>query len=323
MNFNNSLNQTEILLTKSQWLERFGSTFTSDILYTYVLTPISFLGFLTNLLSFFILLKPIFFATPIFNFFRVYTLNSAALCLLLSTYFIVPTYSLFAFTNTIEAYTYGAYFYVPFYTTIYFFNSFLDVYISVERVSFFVPLFERINAYSWKIICLILFATCLAINFPFFFYYKPQVNILKLDTHETFVINAWGLTDFSKLLVGKIIAYVIYFIRDVLTLFLEIVLNILAVVLMKKHLNTKRNVVYISDNAQHSVVSQNLSKADKNITYMVLVMSLLSALQHISFLACTGYFLISQDLLAYSICYASNQIIAIKYSSNFFFISFI
>ena len=318
MNFNNYSNQTEILLNKTQWLEKFGSTYTLDILYTYVLTPISFFGFLINLLSFYILLKPVFFAKPIFSFFRVYAINSALVCLLLSTYFLIPTYTLFAFTNTMEALTYGAYFYTPVYSTIYFFNSFLDVYINMERVSIFVPLFHRIYSFSSKKTCSFLFAACLAINFPYFFYYKPQENVVELDTKEMFVINAWALTDFAKSISGKVIAYVIYFIRDVLTLFLEIILNIFSVVLMKKHLDSKRNVVFILENVQNSNLSTNLSKADKNITYMVLVMSLLSALQHTSFLACTGYFIMKQDLLAYSICYGSNQIIAIKYSSNFF-----
>ena len=317
MNFNNSLNETEIFLSKSQWLERFGSTLTLDVLYTYVLTPISFFGCLTNLLSFYILLKPIFFETPIYSFFRVYALNSAIICLLLSTYFIIPTYTLFNFTNTMEALTYGAYFYVPLYSTIYFCNSFLDVIISMERLSLFVSFFKRISAYSWKSMCSILFVTCLAINFPYFFFYKPQVYNVKLDTNETFSIYSWDLTDFADSLSGKIVAYVIYFIRDTLTLFLEAILNIASVVLMKKYLDRKRNVVYHTDITNLNV-NNDLNKADKNITYMVIVMSVLSALQHLSFLACTGYFIIRQDLLAYSICYGSNQTISIKYSSNFF-----
>jgi len=236
----------------------------------------------------------------------------------LSTYFVIPTYNLFSFTNTNEALAYGAYFYVPVYTTVYFFNSFLDVYISMERIALFLPLFGRINANSWKIICSILFASCLAINFPYFFYFVPHNYEVELDNHEMFSIYSWILTDFADSLAGKIVAYVIYFIRDVLTLLLEVTLNIFSLIEMKRHVDKKKNVVYNLENAQNSNVGRNLSKADHNMTFMVLVMCLLSVLQHIGFLACTGYYLQSQNLLAYSICYASNQIISIKHASNFF-----
>ena len=311
------MNNTK-LLSKSDWLELFGSTFLLDLFYTYVLTPTSFIGFLLNILSFFIFQKNEFYTKPIFHYLRVYVINSSIICLLLSSYFVVSTYRFFEFTTASETYIYGVYFYLPIYSTFYFVNSFLDVYISMERLSIFIPSIRRIDRLSWKSACLTIFSTCLLINFPTFFIYNAGTYTVELNNLEMYSITTWIKTTFSKTTAGIAIVYAIYFMRDALIMGIEIFTNVLLVVLMKKHLSKKRNVIFNSDNPESHAVIKNITKADKNLIYMVIIMCLLSALEHISFLACTSYFLISQDLLAYTTCYASNQIISIKHSSNFF-----
>jgi hypothetical protein len=231
---------------------------------------------------------------------------------------VVSTYRFFEFTTASETYIYGVYAYLPIYSTFYFVNSFLDVYISMERLSIFIPGFEKIDKFSWKIVGLIIYIVCLFINLPTFFIYNAGTYTVQLDNLEMYSITTWLKTDFSKTPAGIAIVYAIYFIRDVLIMAIEIFTNVLLVVLMKKHLSKKRNVIFNMDNPEATDVIKNITKADKNLIYMVAIMCLLSGLEHISFLACTGYFLISQDLLAYSTCYASNQIISIKHSSNFF-----
>ena len=61
-----------------------------------------------------------------------------------------------------------------------------------------------------------------------------------------------------------------------------------------------------------------LNRVNRNLTYMVVIMCLLSALEHIFFLYCTFYFLVAQDLTAYGVCYFSNFITSFKHFSNFF-----
>lgn len=343
-------------LTKDVWFEIFGSNMILDSLYIYLMTPVSFIGFLLNLLSFYIFTKNRFDSTPIFAYFKVYTINSSIICLLSSTYFVIVTYKYFEFSNTFESRVYGCYVYIPILTTAYFYSGVLDVYISLERLFYFLPSLSYINSISWKKVALALFLLSLALNSPHFFVYVPSYIDVNLDKDNVFRIYFWGFSEFAKTQTGKIVEYVIYFIRDMLTLITETVLNVLSIILLNRHLARKRDMVIsinhnnnneaaveaarhdssslsmqttsnTNNNANVNAISpatmasnknEFLNRVNRNLTHMVIIMCSLSALQHIFFLYCTFYFLVAQDLTAYSVCYFSNFITSFKHFSNFF-----
>ena len=323
---NNSLNDSYIQLSISNWLELFGSTYLHDFLYTYILTATSLTGFLLNLLSFCILLKKKFDKIPIFHYLRLYTLNSSIICLFLSSTFLGITYRLYEFTSAYQVYYYGFYVFVPFYSTFYMFNSFIDVYISLERLSLFLPKLKKLNSFSWKPTCLIMFFASVIINIPIFFIFDKASFSLILNDIEVHKIWSFILSDFALSFIGKVAQYVVFSIRDVLTMGFEIFINVLTIILMKKHFNLKKKFIRnISENQESTGngISNNISNSEKNLVKMIAIICLLSILQHIFFVTCTTYFTLYHNDVSMYLSYASYQITAIKHLCNFFiFISF-
>lgn len=252
--------------TKSEWLEKFGSPLLLDTLYTILLCPLSFFGCLLNLLSLAIFFKKQFFTKPIFNYLRVYMINS----LLLSSYFI------FDARNSYETYFYGTFFFIPVQPMFYSFNSLLDLYLSVERLSIFITKI-KLNKLSWKITCFLMLAFCFLINTPHVFVFEPKIVKVKLSTGVIYSITIWVKTNFGQTLFGKIVLCIIYSIRDLATLGLELFLNVLLIVLIKRHFNKKKSSEF------YIRIRKGFSRKNKNMIYMVAIISLLSTFQHLFF----------------------------------------
>jgi hypothetical protein len=254
----------------------------------------------------------------------VYTINSSIICLFLSTTFLGITYRFFEFTSAYGVYIYGLYVYIPFYNGFYLFNSFIDVFISLERLSIFMPKFKKLNKIPWRKGCIIMFLASMIINFPIFFIFDKAKFSLEINNIEVYKIWSFILSKFALSLKGKVTQFLIYLIRDILTLGLEIILNVLTIVLMKKHFKIKKNVMpSLLENDESSTIQKNISKAEKNLVRMVVIMCLLSILQHIFFITSTTYFSLYQNKTTMYLSYASYQITSIKHSSNFFiFVSF-
>lgn len=348
---NETLNQT--YFSKEFWLIQVGSTWFLDSLNIFIVIPISVLGFFLNILTFKILLKNQFFHSQIFNYMRVYTMGSLIMCLLSAPFFVFETYRFFDFTNSYETNAFGCYFLIPTQSALSFFNGLLCIAINLERVINFMPTLDKFKNVSFSKICAVIFFLTVVINLPYYFIYYPSFSNVKLDTGADFRINYFALTEFGLTLTGQIISYVIYFFRDVLILGIELILNIWSIILLKRYLSNKQkmksnisptvqsekaktsrstnenNVTSNVDGYQRegselkdSKQGQIISKTEKNIMLLVIIMCMLSFFEHVFFLACDSYFMISQDLTAFALCDTSWLLTLIKYASNFFLFLF-
>ena len=242
-NSTNSSNQTSFFLSKEEWLALFGSTKLLDQIILYAQGSLCLVSAFLNVLSFFILNKRVFSTTPLFQYLKVYVINSALLCLALSTTFIGTTYSLFDFTNTYWAREYESHAFMVLYTTPLFYSGVLDVFISLERLFFFMPrLNNKLSLVSYKKVCSALLALVVAVNFPFYFLFTPAYLDVQLGPAEEFRIYYFGPSKFGSSEVGKIVSYVIYFVRDVLTLALELGINIASIVFLRRLIRSKKDM---------------------------------------------------------------------------------
>ena len=352
-----SINTTQFYFTKEQLFEIIGYSQIIEDLNVYLLTILNGLGVILNLVSFFIFKSNRFKSTPIFDYFKVYTLNSAILCLFMTFNFLSSTYDHFDVSYKYEMKIYSCYVYSAIFTTTYFYSAVLDVYISLERLFNFKPSLTRIKNLSFKMVCSFLFIVCLAINFPYFFVYDPIQLDASLDGKYVSKVYLFGFSEFGKSDIGKIITLIIYFIRDVVTLIMEVILNTISIFLLKKHLSLKKDMMFhksdkrtvdesqdkatpdrtdlhnitteenhLKGNNNLNIIISNkndfLNKVNKNITIMVVAMCILSAIMHLSFINCTIIFTITQDTTAGPYCFASNLTISLKHFSNFFFFLF-
>lgn len=106
------------------------------------------------------------------------------------------------------------------------------------------------------------------INIPFFFVFEPQKEIIFVDkvTNQTEYLYKYGESDFALSQNGKVLKNVVYFFRDILTLFILIVVNIVSVILF-------RNIYYNRD----SKILKTLAAKRRNSLLMVNFMSSLEA----------------------------------------------
>ena len=133
-------------------------------------------------------------------------------------------------------------------------------------------------------------------------------------------------TDFSVSTYGKIISYVIFFLRDCLTLVIKIYLNIVSVVLIKKYFYklsvnstskldrkdsiTAPNQVYITTQKTY------MTKVDRNLTFIAITMSVLSSFENLFFIVTYMYSAFGLNQIGWTLYFFSNFIVAIKHSSN-------
>ena len=128
-----NLNQTGLNL----YYERIGSSWLVDGIYTFLVAPFGFMGFILNLVSLFIFYSIKIKQTNLYIYLRFYSINSALICLLGGFVFLSssPKYSpyyLSYFWLFCRAFVFSIV-----YTTLYFIGVLLDILIAFDRLAIF------------------------------------------------------------------------------------------------------------------------------------------------------------------------------------------
>ena len=291
---NNSAQQTYFSL--DVWLSLFGSFLFFDYLYTYLITGLSIIAFGFNSISWLVLQKRTFSSNEFYRFMRVYTFNGIILSLILSTTFATTSFRLFSFVNSFAAIFYGAYFYTPFLSIFYLNSSLLEIIMVVERMIYFLPQRYKITKLiGFKKLCLILFGIGIVISLPNYFLYYPSYFDAPLDENTTYRIHFMNVTPFSTTPAGQLLAFLMYFMRDIVAMIAKLVLNAALVILVRKYLNKLKmeKLAFAQKISSGSELhSQNIeiskdtyiSKTDRNQTYIAIIMCFFSLLEHIFYI---------------------------------------
>ena len=134
----NFTNQTKIQ-SLDYWYNFYGVTILIDVIFMYLLTPVSVLAFFLNLISFYILSKNRFAKLIFYSYLKLYIINSTLISLFLTTVFTCNTYRFSSFTNSFEALAYGSYILTPVMCVLYFYSTLLEICIALERSLNFFP----------------------------------------------------------------------------------------------------------------------------------------------------------------------------------------
>ena len=155
------------------WLKAYGYPFYLEILYIFILTPLSVLTFTSNLVTYLVLRKKQFMNSEFFRYLRLYVLNGCIISLIIITAFTSVTHQLFKFTNTYETIFYGCYIYFPLLSIFYFFSGLLEICVVFERLLFFLPRrFKRIKILSFETFFILLFIISISFNIPAYFLFE-------------------------------------------------------------------------------------------------------------------------------------------------------
>ena len=321
-----SNNQTFVFyLSKSQWINYLGSPILIDQTNLYFLTPLSLIGAMLNLLSFIVFSQKDFSSINLCSYLKILTLNSLVVSLLQSTVPLFTSYRFFEFTNTAQMIDYYSYLYFPFISVTYTFGNIIDIIINLERILQLkkkTDYFEKLNT---KIVCLFLFVVCIVLNIPLFLTYTPANKQLPTGPKSFFTIYYNSFTQFSSSLAGKITAYLLYALRNIIIYFIEIVVNVVLISSLKSFLKKKltltgtlnKSSLKGASNEQNKLKNDN-KHADHKATVMVLIICMLSTLEHSFYIAYTFYNLFRFDFISNTLFVVSNFLITFKHFFNIF-----
>ena len=318
------INSTEPL---ENMVRLYGTSWTAYAGTLYGLTPLCLVGSLMNLITYVILWKKPFRKATLFKYFRLNVLNSLLLCLVLMTRFSGTVYK-FDFTNSYAAMFYANFIYAPLLSIFYLNGSLLEIFIVIERIVKVHPIESVKKLIKLKHFWIFLLILSVVINIPNFFITTPgYVDIMIYNT--TLIRNHFNKqTGFAISPVGKIVTYLMFFVRDFITLVAKIGLNIASIILTKKYFNKLSVSSTTKFERKDSIIASNqinittnktyMATVDKNLTYIAVIMSVLSSLENFFFIISYVYLIISFNQVGLTVYFFSNFMFAIKHCSNLF-----
>ena len=229
-------NSTHFEIDLLKLYERIGSTWLLDSVYVFIITPIGLTGTILNLFSFYILQKIKIDQTMLYKYLSFYTLNGSLICFLISLSF--TCYSPRYYPDYLSYYSrLGRSFLVPLISTVlYFIGNLLDIIIALDRLSIFVKAFKPLTKLNSYMVCLFITSISLILNLPHFFLYyvKNDDEFYNEIRFNISIFTFTGRTEFFYSTIGMITTYFQIIIRDILTLFMEIIISSLAFYYLRK-----------------------------------------------------------------------------------------
>jgi hypothetical protein len=352
-------------------LEHLGSYFFIDILYMSLFVPVSCLGLILNLINLYIFFfhnkHKNDFKIQLYDYIRIYTITSILLNVLELVFVFSQCFRLLErISNTYVMQLYATFIYSPIHSTLTFFKFIIDILIIVERLITLNPKkklskLRKIHPYK---ICLLVLLIIAPINSPYFLAYIPR-EILIFDLSNNTLIVRFHFIDrtiFANSLHGQIILHTLFAIRHVLTLSIEISLNIVSYFNLRNYLakkcalissrfckqnqisqileeNTKysnKNMTPEKDLSTTTIIGNSLSTHEisdlknrsktcvneKNLSRMVIVLSLISIFHQIILITYCAYDIRHDDLTDYVLRFVANFSSALRHSTTFFIFFF-
>ena len=300
--------------TKLYWLEKYGNSWIIDVLYIALLCPLSVVGVFLNILSFKIFSSKGSSKKNLNKYFKVYTISSIVICTFFSFNFLVRATTILEFANSYAARFISTRILFPIFAILYFYLSLLDIVISLERISHFLIILKNLRSYNPYKVCFLLFLVSLAINLTYTFVYYPGSVDVKLANNTNYTIYYNALTSYGKSKIGQLNIIAVYFTRDVVILLVVIVLNILSIVLLRRYLRERRELLNINE---ENILLMN--SINTRLTVMVIIMLTISSLEHLLFfISYVYYFVYKYDMISNICNFISITGIVIKQISNFF-----
>ena len=254
----------------------------TDKLCLFVIIPISLLGTLFNLISFGIFCKKTFGDIPLFKYMRAYTLSSLIVSSSLIFSFYCSPYSIPELFLTYSTRIYDCK--VPTYVTMFFFfyGNVLDIFINIERASYFsngFKIFKKISPYTS---CLILLLVCVLVNGPNYLLYD-----IVPDDKLSSLLRLCKLSEFTWSPLGKILLLMSFIIQGPVVMILVILTNIIAVISFRRFLKRKAEFHQNPHNKQEIKTKAQVKKTkkleniNKNLLLMTFYFSIFSVIYHV------------------------------------------
>lgn len=306
---------------------RIGSTWFYDGFYLYLVLPWCILNFFLNVFTFVTLrqIKVTKNTKNLYIYLKVYVICCAIMSLGGSTMFISfsPRYVPFGISYFARLLRCQINLFI--FILFHFYAYILDIFIIFERLSQFSwrSKSSLISKYSPYTICLMGFIFCTIVNMPssFWFNIETDDDFIKRASQDSKTFSYCSESDFLTSPFGSILSILMLSIKDILTLILEIYLDIKLFVYYRKFLKNKSSLKskgYLI--VKHGRERRKFSILEINLFLMTILLSFISILTHFSS-AFTKIILFAYQFdtsLANLIIMITTLVSLFKYFSNFF-----
>lgn len=220
--------------------ESIGSNWIIDTLFL-TLIPFGCLGFILNLISLIVLNNINIKNTKLYEYLKIYTLNSMFGCLLVMFSFYSYTPRYFNFSLSFPARFNRCVLFYFMYSTLYFYDNILDILIAIERLSIFINWLKKFSKPNF--ISLLMFSVSVLLNLPILFWFdvKSDEEIVRLSDSE-YQQSFCNLSKFMKSSFGLTVSILSALIRDLVTLILEILISLLTMMYLRKFFEKKNRL---------------------------------------------------------------------------------
>ncbi len=154
-------------------------------------------------------------------------------------HFVFASIRIFDWSNSFEARVYNNVIFSPVVNICYFHSGVLSIIITLDRMTYFSARLKNMFKISPYKVCLIAFVLCFLIDLPFFFVFAPATVDVKINRTYTFTIWYSYPSYFARTLLGQVITFMIYALRDCGVTLVQIGLNAASVYMLKKYLSQK------------------------------------------------------------------------------------
>jgi hypothetical protein len=222
------------------------SSQTNSSYYTYYSvddfypTILGILGFALNTLSFVALCKSVEFNkrpnASLYFYMKVYSLTNAFLSFISIFTFVGCSYRLYSWSNCLPTQIYYSIVLGISSSLMCMYASILEIVIILERITYFKIQLKKLFVISGPRVCLLSFLVCLIVDAPFYFIYIVDSRTFKLNLTATFTIWFTSTSDYASSLVGKVLLYICYALKDVGIVLIQIFLSLLWLCLFRGYL---------------------------------------------------------------------------------------
>jgi hypothetical protein len=229
------------------------------------LIPIGLIGIGFNILTFMIL-RGEQFRLPVVHYLRAHTVNSCLMCILIPT---VIT----AYINSEWSNKYYTHFYIPILNLLIYYQTSLDTLLTLDRALTFTTRFEKLKELKPKLVSMILLVISLVMNSPVWFTFKTKKIEIQLSETEKSVF-------YMAIMEANHFFYFASIIVDTIPFVVEMPLNVVTMVLLKKYLKRRihfRNARPLNHPDGLLLQQENRTrKMEMKVTFLVIVLSVLS-----------------------------------------------
>ena len=313
-------NLTSILYEERFYL-KIGSTWLTDSINLFLTFPIGLIGLVLNIFSFFVLAKIKIKCTKLYDYLKIYSLNSAFICIISSSTFM--SYSPRFFPYYLEYFAMLGRCKITAFllATPYLFGNILDIIIGLERMSIFNVKIKKIEKFIKPIhVTLVSLTISSLINLPLVFthYIRSKEEIIMGANYNLNNFALCGQTEFLKNYMTAFLLPIIF--RDIITLILEIFAS-LATIYYYKRYDFKGRQVIRNSNVMPQIQSTRREETGNRLFLMTIWMSIISIISH--FITFITYIspLIPNLYLSYTyfvLASLATLSICLKHFSNFF-----